>query len=251
MFEQSRLKWGKATRSKAEERFLEGPRGRLADLGQALRIFADCIKGFRAFHFSGPCITVFGSARFDEQHPYYKLARLVGSQLARAGFTVMTGGGPGIMEAANRGARDVHGRSIGCNIQLPKEQKPNPYLDQWVEFRYFFVRKLMLIKYSYGFIALPGGYGTLDEVFETVTLIQNGKIKDFPLVLLGRDYWNPLLEFLKQRLLAEKTIDQLDYDRFFVTDSEEEAVAYITELATKKFGFKRIEGQRKLWFLRE
>ena len=129
----------------------------------------------------------------------------------------MTGGGPGIMEAANRGAKEVGGRSVGCNIELPQEQKPNPYLDRWVTFRHFFVRKLMLVKYSYAFIALPGGFGTLDEIFETATLIQTGKIRDFPLVLIGRDYWRPLTDFLRNRLLVEGTIDPGDEQRLQTT----------------------------------
>src|SRR3954447_10656899 len=140
------------------------------------------MRGFRLLHFVGPCATVFGSARFTEDHRYYKMARELGGRLARAGFTVMTGGGPGIMEAANRGAKEAGGYSVGCNIELPREQKPNPYLDRWVTFRDFGIRKLMLIKYSYAFIVLPGGFGTLDEFFSTATLIQTEKIEDFPLV---------------------------------------------------------------------
>ena len=165
------------------------------------------MRGFRKLHFVGPCVTVFGSARFTADHAYYVLAREVGQRLARAGFTVMTGGGPGIMEAANRGAKEAGGYSVGCNIELPQEQKPNPYLDRWITFRHFFVRKLMLVKYSYAFIALPGGFGTLDEIFETATLIQTDKIKDFPLVLVGKEYWRPLLDFLRDRLVEAKTID--------------------------------------------
>src|SRR5262249_35822813 len=147
-----------------------------------------------------PCVTVFGSARFKENHPYYALARDVGARLAQNGFTVMTGGGPGIMEAANRGAKDVGGGSVGCNIELPKEQKPNPYLDRWITFRHFYVRKLMLVKYSYAFIALPGGFGTLDEIFEVITLIQTGKIQEFPVVLMVQSYWQPLLDFFRSTL---------------------------------------------------
>jgi len=157
---------------------------------------AEFIRGFRALHFVGPCVTVFGSARFKDDHPYYILARDVGSGLSRLGFTVMTGGGPGIMEAANRGAKESGGISIGCNIRLPKEQLPNPYLDRFVVFRYFFVRKVMLIKYSYAFVVLPGGFGTMDELFEAMTLIQTGKIRNFPVVLMGRNFYVQLLEFL-------------------------------------------------------
>ncbi len=215
------------------------------------RIFFEFLRGFRAFHFAGPCVTVFGSARFGENHPYYGLGRQVGAELAKAGFTVMTGGGPGIMEAANRGAKEVGGRSIGCNIKLPLEQKPNPYLDQWITFRYFFVRKVMLVKYSYAFIALPGGFGTLDEMFETATLIQTLKIREFPLVLMGKEYWRPLLEFMSGKMVKEGTIDQADLDRFIVTDSAQEAVESITEVAKRAFGLTYGSRMRKRWFFGE
>src|SRR5438105_5558430 len=137
------------------KRFLRGPQPRPFELWRAVQVFRELIYGFRKLHFVGPCVTVFGSARFDEQHQYYRAARAVGRYLAESGFTVMTGGGPGVMEAANRGAKDVGGRSLGCNITLPKEQTPNPYLDSWIEFDHFFVRKLMLIKYSYAFVCMP------------------------------------------------------------------------------------------------
>src|ERR1700693_3713455 len=178
-----------------EERvFLEGPRSRGSELKSVLTILVEFIRGFRALHFVGPCVTVFGSARFSEDHPYYALAREVGRRLARMGFTVMTGGGPGIMEAANRGAKDEGGFSVGCNIELPVEQKLNPYVDRSVTFRHFFVRKLMLVKYSYAFVVMPGGVGTMDELFEALTLIQTKKIADFPLVLMDRAYWRLLLD---------------------------------------------------------
>jgi uncharacterized protein (TIGR00730 family) len=164
------------------------------------------------------------------------MARKMGDRLARAGFSVMTGGGPGVMEAANRGAREAGGYSIGCNIELPHEQKHNDYLDLWVDFRYFFVRKVMLVKYSHGFILMPGGFGTMDEIFETATLQQTGKIQDFPLVLMGQDYWRPLLEFLRGTMVPEGTIDPADPDRFLVTDSPDEAVRYVLEVATQRFG---------------
>src|SRR4051794_26197387 len=189
-------RWGKGTEFPEDGKFLEGPHTRASEFRRLLRIGADFIRGLRGLHFVGPCVTVFGSARFHEDHRYYQLAREMGRRLGRAGFTVMTGGGPGIMEAANRGAREAGARSVGCNIILPKEQKPNPHLDLWLEFRYFFVRKVMLVKYSYAFVVMPGGFGTLDEIFETATLIQTGKIGQFPLVLLGTDYWAPLREFL-------------------------------------------------------
>ncbi len=234
-----------------ESRFLQGPQPRGSELGAALGIFREFLRGFRALHFVGPCVTVFGSARFKENHPFYALAREVGGLLAHAGFTVMTGGGPGIMEAANRGAREARGRSIGCNIELPEEQLPNPYLDRWITFRHFFVRKVMLVKYSYAFIALPGGFGTLDEIFETATLIQTGKIKQFPLVLIGRDYWLPLIEFMRNRLIAESTIAAADYERILVTDSPAQAVESITESGFKQFGLTYGPRVRRRWFLWE
>lgn len=158
----------------------------------ARRIANEFLRGFRFFHDVGRCVTVFGSARFPEGHRYYELAREVGKQLARAGYAVMTGGGPGIMEAANRGAKEGGGRSLGCNIELPREQEPNPFLDEWLDFEYFFVRKVMLVKYSSGFVLCPGGFGTMDEAFETLNLMHTGKIEDFPVVLMGEDYWRHL-----------------------------------------------------------
>lgn len=220
------------------EHFLEGPHSRRFEFFRVLRITGEFIRGFRAMHFLGPCVTVFGSARFPESNRWYGLAREMGRQCARAGLTVITGGGPGIMEAANRGAREAGGRSIGCNIRLPMEQKPNPYVDRFIEFRYFFVRKVMLVKYSYAFITLPGGFGTLDEIFETATLIQTGKIADFPLVLMGRDYWQPMLDFLEHRMVAEGTIDRKDLDRLVVTDDPAEAMSHIAEAIIHRFGFR-------------
>ncbi len=243
--------WGKATRSRHEELLLAGPQKRTSELFRALRIFFECIKGFRALHFVGPCVTVFGSARFPEDHPYYQLARQVGSLLARAGFTVLTGGGPGIMEAANRGAKDAGGRSIGANIQLPKEQKPNPYVDRWVEFHHFFVRKLMLVKYSYGFIAMPGGYGTLDEIYETAVLIQTGKMPDFPLVLMGVDFWKPMFDFLRSSMVAGGTLGADDVNRVLLTDSPADAVAYIRDRGVKQFGLHYARVPKSRWFLGE
>jgi len=218
---------------------------------RAARIFVEFIRGFRALHFVGPCVTVFGSARFADDHPYYRLGREVGALLARAGFTVMTGGGPGIMEAANRGAREAGGRSIGCNIELPREQRPNPYLDRWITFRHFFVRKVMLVKYSYAFIALPGGFGTLDEIFETATLIQTHKMQEFPLVLIGDAFWRPLLDFLERRLVAEGTCEPQDVKRIIVTDSPRQAVGAVTEVALRQFGLTYAPHLRRRWFLGE
>jgi uncharacterized protein (TIGR00730 family) len=229
-------RWGKGTRDPTERRFLRGARPRGVEFAEAVRIFAECVKGFRRLHFVGPCVTVFGSARFKEDHPYYVLARELGAKLAEAGFTVMTGGGPGIMEAANRGAKDAGGYSVGSNITLPVEQKPNRYLDRWVEFRYFFVRKMLLEKYSYAFVAMPGGIGTLDEIFETSVLIQTGKMKEFPIVLMGKAFWAPLLDYMRAGPLAVGTVDAADIARWIVTDSPEEAVELIRERAMREFG---------------
>jgi uncharacterized protein (TIGR00730 family) len=244
-------RWGKETPQPEEIRFLEGPQRRGFELWRAVRIFFELLGGFRALHFVGPCVTVFGSARFKEDHPFYLMAREVGALLARTGFTVVTGGGPGIMEAANRGAKDVGGPSVGCNIELPQEQKPNPYLDKWVTFRHFYVRKLMLVKYSYAFVAMPGGFGTLDEIFETATLIQTGKIQQFPLVLMGKDFWTPLLDFFRQRLIVNETIDVMDAERITVTDSPKEAVDTITDVAMHRFGLTYAPRLRRRWFLSE
>ena len=196
----------------AEKRFLSGRRSCADELESAVRVFLEMLRGFEELDFNGPCVTVFGSARFEEDHPYYAMGREVGRLLAEAGFSVMTGGGPGIMEAANRGARDAGGVSLGCNIRLPREQKPNPYLDSFVEFEHFFVRKVMLVKYSSAFVVLPGGFGTLDEAFEVVTLIQTRKLESFPVVALGGAYWEHLAEFLRDTLVSEGTIsaDELD-----------------------------------------
>jgi len=240
---------GPESRDQEIRRFLHGPQPRGFELVRAFRVFLECMKGFRGLHFVGPCVTVFGSARFQEDLRYYQLARSVGAELARAGFTTMTGGGPGIMEAANRGAREAEGRSIGCNIELPHEQDPNPYLDRMIEFRYFFIRKVMLVKYSYAFIALPGGFGTMDEIFETATLIQTGKIKDFPIVLMGLDYWAPLIEFVKESMIAAGTIDPEDASRVILTDDPGEAVARIREITTDKFGLRESAHPPKPWRL--
>jgi uncharacterized protein (TIGR00730 family) len=244
-------RWGKGSRDPAERRFLRGPRPRAVELVEALRIFAECVRGFRRLHFVGPCVTVFGSARFPESHPAYGLARELGGRLAQVGFTVMTGGGPGIMEAANRGAKEAGGYSVGCNITLPVEQKPNPYLDRWVEFRYFFVRKMLLEKYSYAFVAMPGGIGTLDEIFETAVLIQTGKMRHFPFVLIGRSFWEPLIDYLRSQLLAAHTIDPADVDRWIVTDSPEEAVATIRDAAVQQFGLTYGAPAKPRWWLGE
>jgi len=228
-----------AKKSHREERyFLEGPKSRRAEAWMLLRTMFEFLRGFRRLHFVGPCVTVFGSARFKEDHPYYQLAREAGSALANMGFTVMTGGGPGIMEAANRGAKEAGGTSIGCNIILPFEQRPNPYLDTMLEFRHFFVRKVMLIKYSYAFVVLPGGVGTMDELFEALTLIQTRKILDFPVVLMGRAYYEPMMNFL-ERMVEAKTIGEADLKLLMLTDSIEEAMTHIEQYAILKFKLKK------------
>jgi len=220
---------------KTDRVLLGGPHSRRKELWLVLRAVRDFITGFRTLHFVGPCVTVFGSARYDRTHPYYALGREVGRGLAGIGFTVMTGGGSGLMEAANRGAREAGGRSVGCNIVLPKEQRPNPYLDRWVTCRYFFVRKVLLFKYSYAFIGLPGGLGTLDELFEALTLIQTGKIANFPVVLIGTDYWRPLLDLL-QHLAFEGTIEKKDLELLLVTDRVSHALDHIRRYAVEQFG---------------
>ena len=229
--------WPSAGMTEAD-RFLEGPHSRRFEFLRVMRITAEFIRGFRSMHFLGPCVTIFGSARFREDNPWYRMAQAMGAECAKAGLTVITGGGPGIMEAANRGAREAGGRSIGCNIRLPMEQQPNPYVDRFIEFRYFFIRKVMLVKYSYAFVTLPGGFGTLDEIFETATLIQTGKIANFPLVLMGRDYWQPMLDFLEQRMVREGTIDAVDLERIVVTDDPQEAIAHIAQAMIDRFGFQ-------------
>jgi uncharacterized protein (TIGR00730 family) len=221
--------------SQPERYFLEGPHSRKSEFWMLFRIIKEFLMGFRTMHFVGPCITVFGSARFKEDHPYYQLARNVGAALAHQGWTVMTGGGPGVMEAANRGAKEAGGTSIGCNIILPFEQHANPWLDKMLEFRYFFVRKTILIKYSYGFVVCPGGMGTLDEMFEALTLIQCKKIQNFPVVVMGKQYYQPMIDFLNT-MVAERTINAEDLNLFLVTDDIEEAMRHIRKHAIQKFG---------------
>ncbi|HEY4799020.1 MAG TPA: TIGR00730 family Rossman fold protein [Bacteroidia bacterium] len=245
-----------ATPRHEEERiFLEGPHSRGEEFIFTLKVLFEFIKGFRKFHFLGPCATVFGSARFTEQQPFYQEAKKIGSELAKLGFTVMTGGGSGVMEAANRGAKEAGGRSVGCNIVLPMEQKPNKYLDHWVTLNYFFVRKVLLSKYSYAFVVMPGGYGTLDEFFESITLIQTNKIKRFPVVLFGKEYHTHLFEHITS-MIAKGTIAQGDQEMFLFTDNIEEAMNFIELNAVKKFNLHRKElmspirwfGEHNHWF---
>ena len=221
---------------------LQGPHSRRKELWLVVRSLRDFIAGFRALHFVGPCVTVFGSARYPRDHPYYALGREIGAAIARLGFTVMTGGGPGLMEAANRGAREAGGRSVGCNIALPHEQQPNSYMDRSVTCRYFFVRKVLLFKYSYAFVALPGGLGTLDELTEALTLVQTKKIAGFPIVLLGAAYWRPFEAFLQQ-LSREGTIDERDLDLLLITDSIAAAMEHIRRHAVDAFGLRAHEAK--------
>ena len=223
----ARGRWPYRSHSSREERLLRGRRTRSSELLSALGIFREILTGFHRLHQLGPCVTVFGSARFARDHRYYRLARELGERIARAGYTVMTGGGPGIMEAANRGAQDAGGCSIGCNIKLPREQEPNPYLDRFIEFDHFFVRKLMLVKYSHAFAVLPGGFGTLDEIFETVTLIQTGKMSTFPIVAIDSAYWEHMRSFIRRTMIDEGTIHPEDLDLVTVVDSPDEAVEVI------------------------
>lgn len=243
--------WGTSSGDDKEKVFLEGPHSRTFEFLNAFRVFFEMIHGFRKLHFVGPCVTVFGSARFTHEHPYYELGRKMGNELARRGFVVMTGGGPGIMEAANLGAREMGGRSVGCNIKLITEQVPNNYLDLWVEFKYFMVRKFMLAKYSYGFIAMPGGFGTLDELFEVLVLIQTQKMENFPVVLLGKEFWMPLKDLFEKRLLESRTIDPQDINTLFFTDSPDEAADFILGVAKKQFQIRERKKPKPIKFIGE
>lgn len=235
-----------------ERRFFAGPQSRLVEMAWALGVFGEFFRAFRVLHFVGPCVTVFGSARYGEGHASYQRAREVGAALACAGFTVMTGGGPGLMEAANRGAREAGGRSVGCNIQLPQEQKPNPYLDVWIEFQHFFVRKIMLAKYSYAFVVMPGGFGTLDEAFEAATLVQTGKVKQFPIVFMDTEFWAPLQTLIRQQVEAG-AVAQRDADLLVFTDSVDEAAALIEQAARSRFGltYAPLTPRRRWWLFEQ
>jgi uncharacterized protein (TIGR00730 family) len=217
-----------------EQQFLSGRRDRGSDLESAVGIFLEFLRGFEFFSdIDRPCVTVFGSARFVQGHRYYEMARQLGSELARSGYAVMTGGGPGIMEAANRGAREAGGLSLGCNIILPMEQDANPYLDRFIEMDHFFVRKVMLVKYSRAFVVMPGGFGTLDEAFEVLTLVQCQKLQGFPIVAMGSEFWEHMRNFVRGSLVEEKTISPRDLDLLHVTDSTEVAIQYIRDGAVR------------------
>jgi uncharacterized protein (TIGR00730 family) len=199
------------------------------DTWRVFRIMGEFVEGFDNLATITRGVSVFGSARTIPDSPEYEAARETGALLARAGFAVITGGGPGIMEAANRGAFEAGGLSIGCNIELPFEQRPNPYLTRSLSFKYFFVRKTMFVKYSTAFLIFPGGYGTLDELFEALTLIQTRKIRNFPVVLFGTDYWGGMMKWVRERLLEEGKISQPDINLLHLTDSPSEAVEIVVK----------------------
>ena len=226
---------------------LEGPKSRLHELKFAIDIFFQFIKGFRALHFIGPSITVFGSARFKEDHPFYALAREMGKKIAEAGFATITGGGPGIMEAANRGAYENGGKSIGCNIKLPYEQQPNPFVHKSITIDFFFVRKVLLVKYSYAFVIMPGGFGTQDEFFETLTLIQTKVIKDFPIVVMGKEFYEPFQHWM-EHMTEGGTISPEDKNYILFTDDAEEAISYIKKYMGINYKAKK---HTRLWWLFE
>jgi hypothetical protein len=226
--------------------YIEGPQSRWQEFLFTLDVVKEFIKGFRALHFVGPCITIFGSARFEESHEYYKKAYALAMQISELGFTIMTGGGPGIMEAANRGAYENGGKSVGCNIVLPHEQKPNQYMHKWVTIKYFFVRKFLLTKYSYGFVVMPGGVGTMDEFFETITLIQTRVIQNFPVVLIGREYYKDIEELLK-KMVAVKTISPDDLKLVLITDDAEEAIHHMKRYVRENYVIKKTKPRKFLF----
>ena len=231
----------------SESKFLQGPRSRFQEFIFLFKVQFNFIKAFRKMHFIGPCITIFGSARFSKDSKHYECAETIGADLSKLGFTIMTGGGPGIMEAANKGAYETGGYSVGVNIILPHEQVPNPYLHKWIDIPYFFVRKYLLIKYSYAYVVMPGGMGTLDELFEAITLIQNKIIRDFPVVIFDSEYHKELISHIK--LMAEnESISPEDLDLLFVTDSAEEVVEHIKKYAIEKFGLVKKPYKPKWWY---
>jgi len=235
---------------KEQIKFLAGPQNRGKELRFAISVFWEFIKGFRALHFVGPCVTIFGSARFKDGHPYYEKTEELAARIAELGFTIMTGGGPGIMEAANKGAKQAGGKSVGCNIVLPHEQQHNPYLDKWVNIKYFFVRKTLLLKYSYAFVVMPGGFGTLDEYFEALTLIQTKMMSEFPIVIFDTNFHKELMAHIQSLKIAE-TISATDTNLFLVTDSIDEAVAYIQKNSIVKFNLQPEQPRRPFKWLFE
>ncbi len=227
--------------------YLEGPKSRGYELLFAWRVFWQFIKGFRNLHFIGPCITIFGSARFERDHFFYHKAEEFGKKIAEAGLTTMTGGGPGIMEAANKGAYENGGKSVGCNIQLPFEQVANPYMHKWVTFEHFFVRKVLLVKYSYAFIIMPGGFGTMDELFETLTLVQTQTITRFPIVLFGKEYYRPLLDTI-EKMREGGTVSAGDLSLVLVTDDVDEAMQHIRHYIRSNY---KVKLRKRFWWLFE
>jgi len=227
--------------------YLDGPNSRGSELTFSFKVMKQLIKGFRKLHFIGPAITVFGSARFPENNTYYKWAYDIGKEISNMGFTTMTGGGPGIMEAANRGAFENGGYSVGCSIVLPREQVENPYMHKSVVFDFFFVRKVLLLKYSYAFIVMPGGFGTLDELFETLTLIQTAVLHEFPVVVFGIDYFKEVLT-LVDRMIEEKTISPSDKELILFTDNTEQGMAHVRKYIKDNY---TVKVKRPLWWLGE
>lgn len=206
-----------------------------SDSWQIFKIMAEFVEGYEKLAIIGPCVTIFGSARTKIENPYYKLAQEIAYKISKAGFGVISGGGPGIMEAANKGAKMAGGKSVGLNINLPFEQEPNAFIDhdKLLTFYYFFIRKVMFMKYSQGFIVLPGGFGTFDEFFEAVTLIQTRKIARFPIVMVGTEYWKGLMDWIKKKVLANGCINEKDMELFIIADTAEEAVKHIEEFYKK------------------
>jgi len=206
------------------------------DVWRVFRVMAEFVEGFSTLSKLGPCVSIFGSARILQGSPYYRLAKSVAKEFVKAGYGIISGGGPGIMEAANRGAREAAGPSVGINIDLPFEQKANPYIDpdKLITFKHFYVRKVMFVKYAQGFIVMPGGFGTFDEFFESITLIQTKKIHPFPIVLMGSDYWKGLIDWFKERALADGMISKSDLDLFCVTDDPKHAVAIVKKFYRKE-----------------
>lgn len=227
---------------------LEGPHNRFTELLFGFRVLSEFLKGFRKLHFVGPCISIFGGARFTPDSETYQKAKEMGGRVSEMGFTVLTGGGPGIMQAANEGAKAVGGKSVGVNIELPFEQKPNPYLDVWVDIRYFFVRKVLLFKYSFGFIVFPGGFGTLDEMFEALTLIQTQKVPNFPVVLIDTEYWSPLKKLI-ETFKEKGSISPNDTELLLITDDFNEALDFVKS-KVDTMPRKRSRYQR-IWWLGE
>ncbi len=220
---------GRRTEDQELLRTEAAPEFRQSDTWRTLRIMGEFVEGFDALASVGPAVTIFGSARVGRRNRYYAAARRLAAELGREGFNIITGGGPGVMEAANRGARDAGVLSIGCNIELPFEQGLNEFVDLGMEFRYFFVRKTMFVKYAEGFVIFPGGFGTLDELFEALTLIQTGKVEHFPVVMYGKDYWDGLVQWIREKPLYEEKISPQDLDLVTITDDVQEASAAIVK----------------------